>query len=434
MTKVELVNLGRMVVNEPAQLGRALRERPAFMLLVSNVAAQAISVGFSPVLSRLYTPEQFGVLGALTALVMIGAPLVTARFEMAIPRATDERTAWLDLVLAFATIGTMTAVFAGVSFVATHTFAPATVYRDYWFFIPLGLAGIATYNTLGMEASRRGELQSLAASKLSQATLGVGTQLVLGAARTGSFGLLVGFLVNQSAGIVRLTRGLVLNHPARGAVRWAELLEEARRNRRFAIYSSWSATLDSASKWGLQLALSLAWNPVIGGYLFLADRIVGRPLNLLSTSLLPVFISDVSQALRRDRTLIWGAFKATLRVQLLATAAWTSCVLLTANWVIVPLFGPEWADSVTYIQLMTLGIAPTAVGHAVSHTLQLAGKQRLEALLASSKAVAVLIAIGGGWLTGASAPATLAMFAAVQATFAILVLALSARAAREMSR
>lgn len=431
----KLFGLGRVVSTQPGLLRREFEQRPTLMLLLSNLAAQSISVALSPVLARIYSPEDFGALGGMTALVMIGVPLTSARFELSIPVAPDERIAWLDLVVTLVTIAVLTVFFGGLSYFATHlSLGQASYFAQYWYFVPLGLAGVAVYNTLAMEASRRGALKPLAVSKLSQAALGVATQLALGLGGAGKLGLLVGFLVNQTAGVVRLGRELVLGHPARSSVRWAELKAEVIRNRNFPMYSSWSATLDAASKWGLQLVVSILWSPTIGGFIFLADRIIGRPLTLLSTSLLPVYVADVSRALTRDPKQIPKHFRTALKTQLFVSSVWTIIVVSAAPWIMKPLFGSEWAESPRYVQLITIGMVPDAVVHAVSHTLQLAGQQRIESALIAAKVLAVLLVIVGGKIEGLSALETLGILAGVQLVFAIIVLIRCAIAVQQMSR
>lgn len=105
-----------------------------------------------------------------------------------------------------------------------------------------------------------------------------------------------------------------------------------------------------------------------------------------------------------------------------------------APWIMAPVFGPEWADSPRYVQLVALALAPDAVVHAVSHTLQLAGQQRIESAIVALRVLAESIAIVGGKLQGLSALTILGLAAVVQLVFAIVVLTRCAIAVQEMSR
>src|SRR5690606_34121366 len=54
-------------------------------------AAQAISVAFTPLLTRLYDPEAFGILAAYTAILSIMAPMATLGYAngIVIPETED---------------------------------------------------------------------------------------------------------------------------------------------------------------------------------------------------------------------------------------------------------------------------------------------------------------------------------------------------------
>src|SRR5215471_4080752 len=141
----QLTNLGRIALGDPPRALSELQQRPALMLLVANLGAQSISVVLSPLLSRIYSPQQFGLLGALTAVIMVGVPLTTGRYELALPRAKTEREAYAVILVCCAVIAFMTAVFGATAFMLTRSSGPAwtTPLREYWYFVPVCLFLIA---------------------------------------------------------------------------------------------------------------------------------------------------------------------------------------------------------------------------------------------------------------------------------------------------
>jgi O-antigen/teichoic acid export membrane protein len=399
-----------------------LLERPTLMLLVFNVAAQLVSVCASPLLTRLYSPEQFGVLGVITAIVMVCVPLATGRYELAIPCSRTDAEAFTLIRLCAIATALACVVAGGLAWLAVHA-GPARVAEvltGVWYFVPLGIACVALYDTLAIEASRQNKFRTLAFSKLSQVFAGVGGQVVLGLVGWSSLGLLIGFLLNQVMGVGRLFRELVAKHPLRVPIAWSAARAAASKHRRYPLFASWTSALDAAAKWSLQLTFAVLWSPEIGGFIFLTDRLVGRPLQLLSSSLLPVYVTHVSRALKENPADALAAFHSSLRRQASLSVLWTICISVIAPLIIGPLFGARWAGAVQYVQLMTLAIAPMAALHAVVHTLQLTGHQRLDAVLVAGKVLVIVAVVLGGWWAGLSALTTLAVFAASQAAFAVL--------------
>ena len=53
-------------------------------LMTGTGLAQAIPIAISPILTRIYTPEEFGVFALYMAIASILTVLVTGRYEMAI--------------------------------------------------------------------------------------------------------------------------------------------------------------------------------------------------------------------------------------------------------------------------------------------------------------------------------------------------------------
>ena len=403
------------------RLSQQVFERPTLMLLVFNIAAQIVSVCAAPLLTRLYSPDQFGVLGAITGIVMVCVPLATGRYELAIPRSRSDAEAYALLRLCMVAIALGTVVMGALAWLAAHV-GPARVsglLEGRWYFIPMGIACVALYDTLAMEASRQAQLRALAFSKLSQVFAGVGGQLAFGWLGWTASGLLVGFVLNQAMGVRGLYRELVAHHPGRALINWKTLRATAFEHRLYPMFAGWTSALDGCAKWSLQLAFAVLWSPEIGGFIFLTDRLIGRPLMLLSSSLLPVYVANVSRALKDDPSQALRAFYVSLGRQALLAVVWALCVIVLAPLVIGPLFGARWAGAVPYVQMLTLATAPLASFHAVAYTLQLTGHQRLDAALVVGKVVVILAVVLGGHMARLSALTTLGIFAVAQAGLAL---------------
>ncbi|WP_157269978.1 lipopolysaccharide biosynthesis protein [Azohydromonas aeria] len=419
-----------------ASLRMRFQRRPALLLLVANVLAQSLSVLLAPVLTRLYSPAEFGVMGAVAALVMVFMPMTTGRLELAVARAPDEREAVDRLCLCLVVIVAMATLFGALTWWAVRQGQPAglSVLGAWWYFVPLGLAFSGVYEVLAMEVSRRKLFEALSVSKLNQAVTGVGAQIALGLAGAGPVGLLLGFLLNQGAGIGKLARQLWRRGTQRTLPGVRQLAGIARRERRCMLLGSWSASLGIATRWSLPFVLAVWWDPVVGGYVFLAERLVGRPLLLVSTSLVPVFVSQVGQSLNGDRAGILPAFRRAVAGQAALAAAWAAAVTIAAPWVVAPVFGAAWAAAVPFIQAMAWVIAPTAALSAVSHILQLGERQGLDSVLSVVRAAATAAVVLIGHQQSLGAAPMLQILAAVHLVLGAVTFGIYLHAAIAMSR
>ena len=73
----------------------------ALKLLSGSVTAQAITLAATPFLTRLYSPEQFGVLAVFLSMVSVFGVVGTLRFDNAIPLAKSDEVAPLFTISLF---------------------------------------------------------------------------------------------------------------------------------------------------------------------------------------------------------------------------------------------------------------------------------------------------------------------------------------------
>ena len=58
--------------------------RNILILMTGSTIAQAIPIAISPLLTRLYTPEDFGILALYISIASILAVIISMRYEIAI--------------------------------------------------------------------------------------------------------------------------------------------------------------------------------------------------------------------------------------------------------------------------------------------------------------------------------------------------------------
>src|SRR4029077_8135319 len=100
------------------------------------------------------------------------------------------------------------------------------------------------------------------------------------------------------------------------------------------------------------------------GFVFLTDRIIGRPLLLISTSILQVYIGDMSRLVNDDPEAMRRRFLQLAMHQLMIVAGWLALVNLAAPTLFPIVFGEEWQGAVPYLQVLRIAYLPQMVMHA----------------------------------------------------------------------
>lgn len=383
--------------------------RNALMIVGGNGAGHLAILVAAPLLSRLYTPEQFGAYGAFTAVLLMVASVACLRFELAVPvPESDEEGARL------ATIALVSAAGVGLAAGMVAHFSLWAPGGDaglrQWAGPALGLGVIAmgAYQAATNWAVRSRHYKVLATSRLTRSIGQVVAQLGLGALGAASTGLALGHVAGSFTGLTRLSnltaRAILQVRP-----RWSELLETAKRFRRFPLYSVPSGLLNSA---GNQLPLLIvigAYGLEVGGAFAFAQRIVAAPITVVSQAIGQVFVGEVRRLLASDRQRAAALYLGTIgRMAALAVIPAALLAALAAPAFRLA-FGDQWVDSGRIVSVLVPMLLTQFAVLPVSSVLNLLGRTRLQLvydalrimlglaplLLLSRAGEGSLIAIGG---------------------------------------
>lgn len=407
------------------------------LMFAGTAIGQFGSVLLAPALTRLYAPEMFGVLGMFTAALGILSVIAALRYELALPLASSDQDAANLLALCIAALAATTAL--GGLLVAVLPWQDARLglaaLAPYRWLLPVGFFCIAAYHVMVYYATRRNAFDIIARTKLYQGAAGPLSQLGFGLAGLGAWGLLAGFVIGQSTGVGLLYARLVAAPRALTGVTLAGMRAMAVRFKRFPLFSSWSGLLEAAGgSYMLLVAAPLLYSHAVGGFVFLADRVIGRPLLLVSTSILQVYVGDISKSLGSDPASTRRRFLQLAGRQALIVAAWLLLVNLLAAPLFPWVFGQEWEAAVPYLHVLSIAYLPQMVMHALMHTLQLLERQGLSAAWETGRLLAVLAAFAAGHALGLAPLQGLLIYSLVQAGAQIILFLLMYRSIQSLQK
>lgn len=341
-------------------------------VLTGGVLAQVVTVASLPLLSRIYTPAEFGYYALVLAGAGLIAPAATLRFETAamLPESVEAVRALVwNALLATAIVSLLTAgilgIAAGVGFetVAAHPWLPVWVAVSVLFSAVFALLSQLCLRTQQYRLVGRRALLRSVGTALTQLGLGV-------AGRTGD-GLVVGGVVGSAVGITtmyRRTRGFLV-FPG-----WRSIRGVWREYWRFPAIFAPSALLNSAGLQAPVIFFTLWFGISSGGQLGMAERIVGLPLALIGIAVSQVVDADVS---RRIRERVGGLRRIYLRLSA-ALAALGGVVAMTLGAlgaVVIPwVLGTQWRDAGQMVQVLALTAGVRLVASPLSRFVVLLQK------------------------------------------------------------
>jgi O-antigen/teichoic acid export membrane protein len=400
-----------------------------FVMLAGTIAGQSISLLLSPVLTRLYTPSQFGYLSVYSAVLLIFGVIAILGLELAIPiAATEAECASLLALCGLALVGTtaITALFSWLISGHTLTAMSLGALDSYRWLLPIGFACLGGYYVMVAVATWAGAFKDIARTRISQGLTGPISQIILGVLGGGTPGLVMGYVIGQSSGTLLLFMRVVLRQRALlAAITWDGIVAAARRYAHFPLFASWSRVLEQAGAGTILFVLfSACYSPEIAGFMFLSDRVIARPLLMVSSSLLQVFTGEAGRAVNSDPTMLRRRFYQVVPLQALFATCWILFANAVAGWAFPLLFGAGWAAAIPYLRALSLAYLGLAVLHPVSTTLQMLEHQVIAAIWQVCRLVFVVVGVLLPWHFGASAVTTLWIASLIQTGCVVLIFGL----------
>lgn len=353
--------------------------RNVSILTGGTVFAQGLMVLVMPVLTRLYTPEDFNLFAVYVSIMSLATVVSCLRYNIAIALPEDDADAMALLIISLISAIFVSILCAGPVFLApeatTRMLGQANL-RPYLWMIPLGVLIGSTYNALQYWASRKKRFGLVAKTRVVRALGGVGTQLGIGVWSPSHFGLMFSHMVYGGLGIFELGRNILReDRECCSQVDWVRLKMQASLYRRFPLYSVPEALFNTG---GVQLPIILIAALGTGSdaaYLLLATQVIGVPMGLIGSSVAQVYLAEGPKRLR-NKTL--GKFTRSTMWTLFKSGAPPIVLVGTLSPFLSPVvFGDEWERAGVLVAWMTPWYVLQFVASPVSMIFHITGKQRL---------------------------------------------------------
>lgn len=348
-------------------------------ILVGGTAfAQLITLLVLPILTRIYTPEDFTILATYTSILALLTSIACLRFEIAIPLPKSDQSAIHIFVLCIISIVFVTLLTSITIYLGEHWINKITNQRlaSYLWLLPIGVFFSGLYNALQYWMTREKLYPIIAKTRMTQSLTGATTQLGCGYAGITPLGLLIGQLFNSGAGVFKLSRYFSTEYRLLiSQVNRVELKQNFRRYDRFPRYSTWEALTNSAAiQIPILIIASLALSTE-AGFLMLAMRILSVPMGLIGSSISQVYLSEASERYH-EGSLEDFTFQTVIILAKLAFIPLLA-IGITAPYIIPLIFGSDWVRTGILTSWMAPWFFMQFITSPVSMSLHIIGKQKV---------------------------------------------------------
>ena len=356
-------HLSRMLVGPRQYLGDVRRShiaRSVTVLATGTAVAQIIAIMFAPLITRIYTAEAFGLLGAFLALAAIVTPVAALSYPLAIVLPKEDRDAMrlakLSVYLSLA-LAMLVAFVLWVWGKPIAGIAGVTAIEAFLLLIPLVMVFSAW-----LEIARNWLLRKKRFGMIAQ--VAVVQSLFLNSAKSA-----IGWFYPLAAVLILLaTLGNVV-HAAMlffwNARRWPKdsvapvnasgesMRHLAKHFRDFPLYRSPQILINSTSQSLPVLMLAGFFGPAAAGFYTLSRMVMGLPVTFISNAVMDVLYPRITEAAYAGANVSRLILKSTGMLLLIGIMPF-GLVILFGPGLFSFVFGPEWGTAGEYARWLSL--------------------------------------------------------------------------------
>ncbi len=395
--------------------------RNVMVVAGGTALSQGVAMLASPILTRLYTPEDFGVLGVYTAIFTVLAAMLLLCYEQAIPLPETNQSAANLLVLSLVILLTMTFfVGLGVLFFGKEitSWTNTSAIEPYLWLLPLAALGAGIHQALTYWMVRQQHFTILSYTKSVRMLGQVGIQVTFGALQLGPIGLIVGHIVSQFLGTFSLLKHLHLPRNAIVPQEWPIL---AKIYKDFPLFTVWTSLINIIGIQAPAVLFAKYFTLDVAGFFSQTMMVLGLPAGLIGQAVAQVFYPKIARL--DGETLVTRRLIDQLATSLFVLSFLVfSIVALHGANLFTWAFGDRWRTAGLYAQYLAPCFMISFVSSPLSSFVLVKGKQRDNFIYGLLLTVSRIGAIELGNRL-ASADVSLILFSWVNASFYLVYIA-----------
>ncbi|MBU4117563.1 MAG: oligosaccharide flippase family protein, partial [Proteobacteria bacterium] len=330
------------------------------IIATGTAGAQAITMIFAPIITRLYGPEAFGLQGTFVALVAVLTPIAALSYPIAIvlPKEDNDAKGIAQLStyisLTISVLVMLAIIVGGDRILALLGIEALTALV---LLIPLNMLFSSWLQIAQQWLIRKKQFRITAKLAVVQALIvncakaGIGWFNPLGSV------LIILFTFGSAFHAAMLYMAARQTGMSGGQTPQAQtrtpLLELARRHSDFPVYRAPQVFINAISQSLPVLMLAAFFGPASAGFYALGKGVLGMPTQLIGQSVADVFYPRIAEAAHKDENLTRLIIKATLA--LAAVGFFPSAIIVAFGPGLFGfVFGAKWIVAGEYAQWIAL--------------------------------------------------------------------------------
>lgn len=332
--------------------------RNVTILATGTALAQAVTMVFSPIITRLYGPEAYGILGVFTGIVGIISPIAALAYPIAIvlPRNEEDAKglARLSLFIAggMSILVTLILLFLNDPLIALFKIE---VIAPYIYLIPLVIFFSALLEVMSQWLIRTNQYSITAKVAFLQALIMNSTKAGIGWFNPTAVVLIIFATINSGFQAFMLFVGMKRSKRKQSIeIDKPETLKDlAKKYRDFPMFRAPQIFINAISQSLPVFLLASFFGPSSVGFYSIGIAVLSMPSQLIGKSVGDVFYPRIAKAANNKENLTYLIKKATFALAATAVVPF-GLVILFGPWLFQFVFGQEWLVAGEYARWLAI--------------------------------------------------------------------------------
>ncbi len=351
-------------------------------LMSGTTISQALPIAISPILTRIYTPEDFGVFALFIAISSIFGSIANARYDLAIMLPKKDE----DAINIFALGFIITTIFSFFLLIIIFLFNIQIIkllnneeVGSWLYFIPFVVFFTGIYNLLNYFNNRKQYYKDIANSIIIKSVIAAIIQLIIGFLKNGPTGLITGQILSQMFANSVLLKNIIKNKVLVSHIKFIKIIANAKRYRNFPKFSMLAIFANTLSYHLTNILISSLYSVATLGFYSLVQRVLGAPSALIGISISQVFYQEASSEKQKTGMAI-HTFKTTLKKLILIAIPSFIILYFIVEDLFAFVFGEEWRVAGKYAIIVLPFFFIKFIASGISIILPLFEKQKIEVI------------------------------------------------------
>jgi O-antigen/teichoic acid export membrane protein len=348
--------------------------------MTGTIIAQAIPIAISPILTRIYTPEDFGVIALFLAIFGTFSVIINARYELAIMLPEKESDAINILALSFI----INLIFSCVLMVFILVFhGSISEYLnnkdiDFWlYFIPITVFITGLFNALVVFNNRKKYYKDISHALITKSIVISVVQVSIGFIKNGATGLVSGYILAQFFANMGLMKNIVKDKVLISHITLRKIIFLAKKYKDFPKFSLPASLANVLTRNLTSILISSFYGIATLGFYSLVQRVLGLPFSLIGFSVGQVFFQKGTEEKQKTgKTII--IFYSTVKKLIIIGLPIFVVFFFVIEEIFVFVFSDKWRLAGEYAQIMIPLVFITFISGTVDSVYKIFGYLKVE--------------------------------------------------------